>query len=100
MTAKPPARRATLPAGTKTIDAVYDIFARDLALPKHFGRNLDALWDSLTGDVKGPFAIAVEDAPALEKALGATGPKLVKLLRDLAKARKDATVTLGPARKG
>lgn len=100
MSAKPPARRATIPAGTTSVDAVYDILARDLGLPKHFGRNLDALWDSLTGDVKGPFAIIVEDAPALEKALGAAGPKLTKLLRELAKARKDATVTLGPARKG
>ncbi len=87
-------KRAVIPAGCKSIDAVYDILARDLALPAHFGRNLDALYDALTGDVAGPFEIVVEDAKALEAALGAKGPALVKLLRDLAAARRDAKIEL------
>ena len=92
-------RRAAIPAGCKTIGAAYDALARDLALPAHFGRNLDALWDCLTGDVAGPFAIVVEDAGALEKSLGAQGTKLLELLRALAKLRKDATVTIRRKRK-
>ena len=89
------AKRAVIPAGCKMIDAVYDILARDLALPAHFGRNLDALYDCLTGDVAGPFEIVVADAKALEKALGAKGKALLTLLRDVGTARKDATMTLG-----
>lgn len=82
-------KRAVIPAGTRSIDAVYDILARDLALPKHFGRNLDALFDALTGDVKGPLEIVVEDAEALERALGANGEALLKLLRDARRARRE-----------
>jgi ribonuclease inhibitor len=88
------AKRATIPAGCKSIDAVYDILARDLALPAHFGRNLDALYDALTGDVEGPFAIIVEDSKALESALGARGTALLKLLRDVGRARRDAKIEI------
>lgn len=98
MTKKSPAKRAVIPTRCKTIDAVYDILARDLALPAHFGRNLDALHDALTGDVEGPFEIVVEDAKALEAALGAKGPALVKLLREVSEARPDAKIALGPAK--
>lgn len=89
-------KRAVIPAGTKSIDAVYDILARDLDLPKHFGRNLDALYDALTGDVKGPFEIIVEDAKALERALGEKGKALMKLLREAGEGRRDAAVKLRP----
>ena len=99
MTAKPP-RRAVIPAGCNSLDRVYDILARDLALPAHFGRNLDALYDVLTGDVDGPFTIQIEDATALEKALGAKGPALMKLLRDVGRARKDAKIVLGTGAAG
>jgi ribonuclease inhibitor len=91
------AKRAVIPAGCASLAAVYDILARDLALPAHFGRNLDALYDVLTRDVAGPFEIAVEDAKALERALGAKGPALVKLLRDVVKVRKDLKIVLGKA---
>jgi ribonuclease inhibitor len=86
--------RVVIPAGVTSIDAVYDILARDLDLPAHFGRNLDALYDALTGDVEGPFEIVVEDPEALASALGAKGRALLTLLRDLAKARRDVNITL------
>jgi ribonuclease inhibitor len=89
-TSKKP-KRAVIPAGTASINAVYDILTRDLALPKHFGRNLDALFDALTGDVKGPLEIVVEDAEALERALGDKGKTLLKVFADAAEARGDMT---------
>ena len=85
--------RVVIPAGTKSIDAAYDILARELALPAHFGRNLDALYDALTGDVAGPFEIVVADAKALE-ALGEKGRALLKLLREVAAARRDAKIAI------
>src|SRR5262249_45675796 len=91
--AKP--KRALIPSGCASIDEVYDILARDLALPGHFGRNLDALYDALTGDVPGPIEIVVEDAAALEAALGGKGAALLKVLRDAGRARPDARITLG-----
>jgi ribonuclease inhibitor len=87
-----------IPADCASLDAVYDIIARELGLPAHFGRNLDALFDALTGDVAGPFAIVVEDTKALERALGGKGTALVKLLRDVAKVRGDAKIKLATAK--
>lgn len=87
-------KRATIPKSCKSLDAVYDILARDLGLPAHFGRNLDALYDCLTGDVPGPIEIVVADAKALEKALGGKGKALLGLLRDAAKARKDLIINI------
>jgi ribonuclease inhibitor len=81
-------KRAVIPASCKSIDAVYDILARELALPRHFGRNLDALYDALTGEVEGPFEIIV-DPKALERALGGSALPLLKVFADAAKARGD-----------
>lgn len=86
--------RAIIPAGVKTIDAVYDILARDLSLPAHFGRNLDALYDALTGDVPGPIEIVVEDRKSLEVALGDKAKRLLRLLADAKVARNDLTLTI------
>ena len=85
-------KRAVIPASCKSIDAVYDILARELALPRHFGRNLDALYDALTGDVEGPFEIVIEDAKALEAALGAKGRRLLEVIRDAGAARNDLAI--------
>jgi ribonuclease inhibitor len=87
-------KRAVIPARCASIDAVYDILARDLALPAHFGRNLDALYDALTGDVAGPIEIVVEDATALRRALGEKGRALLALLRDAGRARKDIRIEI------
>jgi ribonuclease inhibitor len=95
MTTKPAKmKRAIIPAKVKSIDAVYDILARELGLPIHFGRNLDALYDALAGDVDGPFEIVIADAKALQAALGAKGNALLKLLRDVGAARSDATIEI------
>lgn len=90
-------KRAVVPAGTASIDAVYDILARELGLPKHFGRNLDALYDALTGDVSGPFIVVIEDATGLRKALGSKGAALIRTFREVAQARRDATIMYGLA---
>ncbi len=87
------ARRAVIPAATASLETVYDILARDLALPAHFGRNLDALYDALTGDVAGPLEIVVTDAKALERNLGKKGRALLDLLREAGRARKDLRIT-------
>lgn len=87
--------RAVIPAGSASLDAVYDVLARELRLPAHFGRNLDALYDALTGDVAGPITIVIEDATALERSLGEKGRMLIEALRDAAGARKDLRLELG-----
>lgn len=40
-----------------TIDDFYVVATRELQLPEHFGKNLDALWDSITGDITLPVEV-------------------------------------------
>ncbi len=35
----------------------YTIAQRELNLPNHFGNNLDALWDCITGDIALPLSV-------------------------------------------
>lgn len=72
----------------------YDELARQLVFPAHFGRNLDALWDVLTGAVEGPFEIVWEGAEQARSHLGEDYAKLATLLRDAAAERDDFTFTL------
>lgn len=80
-------------AALSSLDAVYDAVARQLALPPHFGRNLDALWDSLMREVPGPVEIIVRDTAAARRHLGADYRRLEHLLREAAAERSDLTVT-------
>lgn len=72
----------------------YDELARQLAFPAHFGRNLDALWDVLTGEVAGPFEIVWEESAKAQANLGLDYAKLIILLNDLAAERDDFTFVL------
>ena len=78
----------------RTLAHFYDELARQLAFPAHFGRNLDALWDVLTGEVAGPFEIVWEQSAQAQANLGLDYAKLVILLNDLAAERDDFTFTL------
>ena len=40
-----------------TVKDFYTVAAKKLSLPEHFGNNLDALWDSLTGDIALPVQV-------------------------------------------
>lgn len=40
-----------------SIEDFYTIAAKKLRLPDHFGKNLDALWDCITGDIALPATV-------------------------------------------
>ncbi len=40
-----------------TIEDFYMLAEKELKLPEYFGKNLDALWDCLTGDVALPLQV-------------------------------------------
>lgn len=93
MTAAAKIPRAVLSADAiKSIDDVYDVLAAALPLPDWFGRNLDALWDTLSTDVPGPYEIVLQESDALIAALGPHYLPLLTVLRDLAGERDDAHV--------
>jgi ribonuclease inhibitor len=78
----------------RTLAQFYDELARQFAFPPHFGRNLDAVWDILSGDVAGPFEILWEGSAQTQANLGADYAKVVSMFNDLAAERDDFTFTL------
>lgn len=48
-------------AGIKDEQSVYKQLAETLQLPEHFGNNIDALYDSLTGDVALPVKLRFQN---------------------------------------
>ncbi len=90
-----PVGRCILP-GKKiaSLGQFYDEISRQLHFPPHFGRNLDALRDVLTGDIKGPVEIIWEDAQESAARMGDDFNRLVETLRDAEAERYDLTLTL------
>ncbi len=77
----------------RSLDEFYDEIARKLHFPDYFGRNLDALWDVLTTDVKGPVALGWADSEASNKSMGKDFEKIAALLKDVEKEREDFKVS-------
>ncbi|HWS16237.1 MAG TPA: barstar family protein [Candidatus Methylomirabilis sp.] len=75
-------------------ETFYDEIARQLSLPGHFGRNLDALWDVLSADVPGPFEVVWEESKASREAMGKSFDRVVAVLRKVTKERSDFRLIL------
>ncbi|MBQ7345525.1 MAG: barstar family protein [Oscillospiraceae bacterium] len=65
--------------------AAHDHLAKRLELPAWYGRNLDALYDLLTGHLR-PCHIVVIHKNELLAQLGGYGESLLETLRDAAEA--------------
>ncbi len=90
---KSPARRCTLQGKSiGSVEEFYDQISRRLGFPAHFGRNLDALWDVLTTDVKGPVKIVWKNSASSKDSLGKDFERISALLRDVAKEREDLEI--------
>ncbi len=76
-------------AAIKDEAALHDALARGLRLPAQYGRNLDALWDCLTRDVKGPVTVELRHVDKADARL----QRYVALLREAARKRGDFTCT-------
>jgi ribonuclease inhibitor len=85
-----PVRRCTLNGlKIRSLDDFYDQVSKQLSLPEHFGRNLDALWDVLSADVEGPFEIVWTHAGDSKKAMDRDYRRIVDVLEDLEDERPD-----------
>jgi ribonuclease inhibitor len=80
-------------AGLQSAAEVHDTLARELGFPAHYGRNLDALWDVLTGDVAVPAEILWRNSDLSRAKLGEAFERIAKILEDAAAARSGLTVT-------
>jgi ribonuclease inhibitor len=94
MRVKRSTKKVKLPGKSiRSLDEFYGEIARKLRFPDYFGRNLDALWDVLTTDVKGPVELAWEDSEVSKKSMGKDFEKVAALLRDVVKEREDFKVS-------
>ncbi|BBK34257.1 ribonuclease inhibitor [Stella humosa] len=75
-----------------TLARAWDALAGALDLPAHFGRNLDALHDCLTGDVPGPLVIEWRHWRATEERLGQGVRPMRETLEEAAATRDDLEV--------
>ncbi len=79
----------------RSLDDIYRQLAEQTDLPEHFGRNLDALYDVLTGDLEGPLMIVWRRHTASEALLGAEKYRaLLALLHGAAAERADLELIL------
>jgi len=77
-----------------SIEKFYDELARQLSFPRHFGRNMDALWDTLTADTPGPVELVWEKAELSRATMGVDYQRAVELLREVAAERDDVKVVI------
>ncbi len=68
-------------AAIRSRDELHDTLTEQLALPAHYGRNLDALYDCLT-DIHEPGDIVVRNADELFAHLGVYADILQNLLQE------------------
>jgi RNAse (barnase) inhibitor barstar len=90
----PEERLVVLDASLDSLGAVRDRLVAGLGLPAWTAANLDALWDALTVEARGPLRIVWRDHAQARGRLGADYAPLVALLRDLVKARPDVRLSL------
>jgi len=78
----------------RSLDGFYDEISRQLPFPEHFGRNLDALWDVLSADIEGPIEVVWENADSSRHDMGQDYHRLLGVLKEVEKARKDFRLRL------
>ncbi|WP_426349977.1 barstar family protein [Alloiococcus sp. CFN-8] len=61
-------------------EELHRIFQEALGISNHYGKNLDALWDVLTGEIDLPIRIIWRDFNITEKNIGAYAVKTSKVI--------------------
>ncbi len=73
----------------------YDALASAFPeISQNFGRNLDALWDVLSGVIEGPVEISWSEAGLSAAAMGPRFWEILGVLREAAASRGDLTLRI------
>ena len=75
-----------------SLEDFYDELTRVLPLPGYFGRNLDALADSLLTDIEGPLEIVWEHSSSSREAMKGDYLKIAAVLKRAVRERPDCKV--------
>ena len=78
-------------------EKLHDILKSKLNLPDYYGRNLDALWDCITGDVQLPISIVWTNFENSKEFIGDYAEKVLKIFLDAADfLEEDLKITVQP----
>ncbi|MFS0654966.1 barstar family protein [Bacillus sp. 179-C3.3 HS] len=69
-------------AACQSQEALHNQLIDTLHLPNHYGKNLDALWDCLTGEVSLPIELTWVDFQVSKKYLGDYAESLHQLFKE------------------
>jgi len=72
-------------SGIETIDALHPYLKKELGFPEHYGGNLDALYDSLMGDIEFPTKIMISGFAKFEQKVGKEAKSVIKVFQDASK---------------
>lgn len=69
----------------ESIGELHRELARNLGFPKHYGMNLDALYDCLSGEIALPLRIIWKNYHVTRSKLGRDAVKVLEVMADFAK---------------
>ena len=69
-------------AKIETVDELHTAIAKLLKFPPHYGKNLDALYDCLSGDVKLPVRFVWKNYSLTESHLGSDAEAVLQTMID------------------
>ncbi|MBT2770868.1 barstar family protein [Halomonas sp. ISL-60] len=75
-------------------EELHDVLQEQLGLDNDYGRNLDALWDCLTGFIPMPLTIQWLDFDTTRESLGEYAERLLELMREAEEELEEFTFEL------
>lgn len=73
----------------ENIEVLHDVLKDKLDFPDYYGRNLDALWDCLTGWVDLPLTLVLINFEFSKKFLGSYADDVLEVLQEAQEELKD-----------
>lgn len=83
-----------------TQDDFHAVIKSSLDCPDYYGRNLDALWDVLTGYIETPSRLMIVGAVHLEEKLGGFGKAALNMFHEAAKEVPELGVVVSSPPQG
>ncbi|GGH52246.1 putative ribonuclease inhibitor YrdF [Paenibacillus silvae] len=77
-------------------EALHQFLQEKLQLGEHYGRNLDALWDALTGEVQMPLTIHWSFLDSTREMIGEYADQIIEVMREAQQEMPDFTLELRP----
>ncbi|AEP91652.1 barstar (barnase inhibitor) superfamily [Bacillus subtilis subsp. subtilis str. RO-NN-1] len=73
----------------ENIEVLHDVLKDKLDFPDYYGRNLDALWDCLTGWVDLPLTLVLINIDFSKKFLGSYADDVLEVLQEAQEELED-----------